>query len=242
MGGDSSGNLKRNGVNLGKCAIGARKNEMKTDSLNLPGYPEASQNATFVTGQATQVFRALGEKLRQRKWEAEHPGTKFAGRNSRKRIRERRGFGTGIIRSRRERAGGLALSLRHAERTFQDEAVSRNGGAIQREGCRLRQGERYAARASPERNGRDMSGNFKEGWKRIQVQTAFRLYANASGQARRELCPPGDEDDSFRPLGGRRTGKRDAPRTRSPVRHNAPSNDRERKRASPRAGLAASFG
>lgn len=148
MGGDSSGNLKRNGVNLGKCAIGARKNEMKTDSLNLPGYPEASQDATFVTGQATQVFRALGEKLRQRKWGAEHPGTKFAGRNSRKRIRERRGFGTGIIRSRRERAGGLALSLRHAERTFQDEAVSRNGGAIQREGCRLRQGERYAARAS----------------------------------------------------------------------------------------------
>lgn len=46
---------------------------MKTDSLNLPGYPEASQDVTFVTGQATRVFRALGEKLRQRKWEAEHP-------------------------------------------------------------------------------------------------------------------------------------------------------------------------
>lgn len=34
---------------------------MKTDSLNLPGYPEASQDATFVTGQATRVFRSLAK-------------------------------------------------------------------------------------------------------------------------------------------------------------------------------------
>ncbi len=50
--------------------------EMKTDSLNLPGYPEASQDATAVipgTGMATRFFKALGEELRRREWEAEHP-------------------------------------------------------------------------------------------------------------------------------------------------------------------------
>ncbi len=49
---------------------------MKTDSLNLPGYPEVLQDATFMTsgmGQATRVFNALGDELRRRKWEADHP-------------------------------------------------------------------------------------------------------------------------------------------------------------------------
>lgn len=39
--------------------------EMKTDSLYLPGYPEASQDATAVIpgkGMATRVFKALGEE------------------------------------------------------------------------------------------------------------------------------------------------------------------------------------
>lgn len=38
---------------------------MKTDSLYLPGYPEASQDATAVIpgkGMATRVFKALGEE------------------------------------------------------------------------------------------------------------------------------------------------------------------------------------
>ncbi len=49
--------------------------KMKTD-LNLPGYPEASQDAAAVipgTGMATRFFKALGEELRRREWEAEHP-------------------------------------------------------------------------------------------------------------------------------------------------------------------------
>ena len=51
-------------------------NEMKTDSLNLPGYPEVSLDATTVVskrGLATRFFNALGEELRRREWEAEHP-------------------------------------------------------------------------------------------------------------------------------------------------------------------------
>ncbi len=36
---------------------------MKTDFLNLPGYPEASQDATAVVpGTATRFFKALGEE------------------------------------------------------------------------------------------------------------------------------------------------------------------------------------
>ena len=48
-------------------------NEMKTDSY-LPGYPEASQDETSVVpGKATRFFKALGEELRWREWEADHP-------------------------------------------------------------------------------------------------------------------------------------------------------------------------
>lgn len=50
--------------------------EMKTDSLNLSGYPEASQDATAVIpgmGQASRFFKALGERVRRIEWEAAHP-------------------------------------------------------------------------------------------------------------------------------------------------------------------------
>ena len=48
-------------------------NEMKTDSY-LPGYPEVSQDETSVVpGKATRFFKALGEELRWREWEADHP-------------------------------------------------------------------------------------------------------------------------------------------------------------------------